>query len=132
MIVTNVPDTRRCAHWAFICEASSCRWDGAPAVRDALGAAAQDRAEGDVAVVRTGCLGLCGAGPAMVTYPAGDVYLRVQPGDAPELVAALAEGGSLSRRRVRAPQWYRDRMLDRLRYYVELLRRRSTPTGQAT
>ena len=45
---------------------------------------------GNVRVVRSGCLGLCGAGPAAVTYPAGDVYLRVQPEDAAEMAGAVS------------------------------------------
>ena len=76
---------------------------------------------GNVRVVRSGCLGLCGAGPAAVTYPAGDVYLRVQPEDAAEMAGAVSGGGRLARRIVRAPQWYRDRIVARLDYLIQYL-----------
>lgn len=114
--------------WAFVCEASDCRLRGSIQVRDALARAVQGDA-GDagcarVAVVRTGCLSLCGAGPAVVTYPGGDVHLRVEAGDAPELVRRLACGESLARRAVRAPQWYRDQIKSRLGYLVQVLKQR--------
>ncbi len=90
--------------WAFVCEASDCRSRGSSQVRDALVRAVQAGGCPHVAVVRTGCLSLCGAGPAVVTYPNGDVHLRVEQSDAPELAGQLAAGGSLRRRVVRAPQ----------------------------
>ncbi|HEY7062936.1 MAG TPA: (2Fe-2S) ferredoxin domain-containing protein [Chloroflexota bacterium] len=78
----------------------------------------------NLAIVRSGCLSLCGAGPAVVSYPRGDVHLRVQPADAPELAAQLAAGAPLPRRAVRAPQWYRDRILAQLAYTVRVLQQR--------
>ena len=117
-------DLNAVRQWAFVCEASDCRWGGAVAVRDALAQAAQDHPSGALAVVRTGCLGLCGAGPVVVTYPSGDVHLRVEPGDALDMAAQLAAGAPLRARAVRAPQWYRDQILARLAYFVQLLKRR--------
>ena len=112
-------------HWAFICEASDCRWRGSQTVREALARELHQGGCGSVAVVRTGCLGLCGAGPAVVTYPRGDVHLHVQPADAAEMVTQLSAGAALPRRAVRAPQWYRDQILARLGYFVQLLKRRA-------
>jgi (2Fe-2S) ferredoxin len=114
----------RAEHWAFVCESSTCHFQGSAQTREALARAVAERGDPAVHVVRTGCLGLCGAGPAVVTYPAGDVLLRVQPGDAPELAAALAGGTGLGRRLVRAPPWYRERITARLALLVRLLRRR--------
>lgn len=118
------------AQWAFVCEASDCRWRGAPAVRDALAVAVAESGRSDMAVVRTGCLSLCGAGPAVVTYPAGDAHLNVEPADAPDFVIQLARGASLRRRAVRAPQWYRDSVLSRLLYMIGLLKQRALDSGQ--
>ena len=41
----------------------------------------------EVKVVRTGCHGLCEAGPIMVVYPEGAFYSGVKPEDAEEIVA---------------------------------------------
>jgi (2Fe-2S) ferredoxin len=110
----------------FICEASDCRIRGASEVRQALAGALAESGCATVGVVRTGCLSLCGAGPAVVTYPATDVHLHVQPADAKELAAQLAVGAPLQRRRVRVPPWYRDHISSRLAYVVRLLRARAT------
>ena len=122
-----MPSTVQPKHdqWAFVCEASDCRLRGSIQVRDALARAVQgDAGCARVAVVRTGCLSLCGAGPAVVTYPGGDVHLRVEAGDALELARRLASGESFARRAVRAPQWYRERIKSRLGYLVQLLKER--------
>jgi bidirectional [NiFe] hydrogenase diaphorase subunit len=41
------------------------------------------------AVRSVGCLGLCGAGPLVSVEPGNVLYQRVQPSDAPEIIAAL-------------------------------------------
>jgi (2Fe-2S) ferredoxin len=111
--------------WAFICHASSCRYQGAEAVAVALARALRDSQPAtDAAVVRAGCLGLCGAGPAVVTYPGGDVHIRVEQSDAPELAAQLLRGRGLARRSVTVPAWYRQHIVGRLGAYVQLLKRR--------
>ena len=118
------PNLDHVDRFAFICESSSCYYQGSPAVREALAKAIGDQGCPNLAVVRTGCLGLCGAGPAVVADPAGDVHLHVEPADAGELAKQLAAGVPLARRAVRAPQWYRDRITQRLGYFVQLLKRR--------
>jgi (2Fe-2S) ferredoxin len=110
--------------WAFVCEASSCRYQGSVLTREALVRAVAAQGGRQVHVVRTGCLSLCGAGPAVVTYPAGEVHLRVVPEDAPDLAVALARGDGLARRLVRAPQWYRDHVTARLAFLIQHLKRR--------
>ncbi len=119
------PDLEAFTQWVFICEASDCRYRGSPAVRDALARTVEREGRSHVAVVRTGCLGLCGAGPAVVTYPAGDVHLRVEARDAPEMAAQVARGAPFGKRAVRAPQWYRDQITRRLGYLVQMLKRRA-------
>ncbi len=83
-------------------------------------------------VVRSGCLSLCGAGPAVVTYPAGEVHLRVQPEDAPDLALTLSGGAGAGQgaRRVRAPQWYREHIVARLAYVIQILQRRGAPSAR--
>ncbi len=43
--------------------------------------------ENEVKIVRTGCFGLCEAGPIMVIYPEGAFYSHVQPEDVSEIVS---------------------------------------------
>ena len=43
--------------------------------------------EDEVAVVETGCHGLCALGPIMIVYPDATFYSMVQPGDIPEIVS---------------------------------------------
>jgi (2Fe-2S) ferredoxin len=132
--------------WAFICESSSCRYQGSVQTREALVAAlaarrAEQRAEqgaggpagaspGQVYVVHAGCLSLCGAGPAVVTYPAGEVHLGVQPEDTPDLALTLTGGPGRGSRRVRAPQWYREHITARLAYLIQILQRRGAPAAR--
>ncbi len=41
----------------------------------------------EVKVVRTGCFGLCEAGPVVIVYPEGTFYSRIRPEDVDEIVA---------------------------------------------
>ena len=41
----------------------------------------------EVKVVRTGCFGLCEAGPVVIVYPEGTFYSRVRPDDVDEIVS---------------------------------------------
>ena len=40
----------------------------------------------EIAVVQTGCFGLCGAGPIMIVYPDQVLYSMVEPDDIPEII----------------------------------------------
>ncbi|MBE5781939.1 MAG: NADH-quinone oxidoreductase subunit NuoF [Clostridiales bacterium] len=42
--------------------------------------------EKEVKVIRTGCFGLCEAGPVVIVYPEGTFYSRVKPEDVDEIV----------------------------------------------
>ena len=48
--------------------------------------------ENEVAIVKTGCHGLCEEGPIMVVYPEAVFYSRARPEDIPEIVSKLAGG----------------------------------------
>ena len=52
-------------------------------------AAAEGYGAESCAIRKVGCLGLCGAGPLVSVEPAGILYQRVQPSDAPDIIAAL-------------------------------------------
>ena len=41
----------------------------------------------EVKVVRTGCFGLCEAGPVVIVYPEGTFYSRIHPEDVDEIVS---------------------------------------------
>ena len=41
----------------------------------------------EVSVVKTGCFGLCEAGPVVIVYPEGTFYARVRPEDVDEIVS---------------------------------------------
>ena len=43
--------------------------------------------ENEVAIVKTGCHGLCAQGPVMVIYPDATFYSMVKPEDIPEIVS---------------------------------------------
>jgi (2Fe-2S) ferredoxin len=124
--------------WVFVCESGSCRYQGSVQTREALVRALAGRPGGEshgppsgpVHVVRSGCLSLCGAGPAVVTYPAGEVHLRVQPEDTPDLALILSGGQGKGARRVRAPQWYREHIVARLAYVIQILQRRGAPSAR--
>src|SRR5947207_12771651 len=76
------------------CTASGCVAADSLNVEKSLRQAVADRKLGDrVQVVGVGCLGLCGRGPLVEAAPAGDLYEKVAPADAPSVVAAL-DGGS--------------------------------------
>jgi len=77
----------------------SCRASGSSALLDRLDHEIQARGlNGDVQVTTCGCMGLCDEGPAMVVYPEGVWYRRVQPSDIPEIVAThLGEGQPVDR-----------------------------------
>ena len=72
----------------LICGGTGCTSSGSMKVQEAL--AAELKANGleeEVAIVRTGCFGLCENGPVMIVYPEGSVYSRVTPEDVPEIVS---------------------------------------------
>ncbi len=54
--------------------------------------------EKEVKIVRTGCFGLCAAGPIVMVFPEGTCYSRVKSEDVPEIVAEhLAKGNIVER-----------------------------------
>jgi len=72
----------------LICAGTGCTSSGSVAIKDAL--EAEIKAQGldkEVAVVPTGCFGLCALGPIMIVYPEGVFYSRVSADDVKEIVS---------------------------------------------
>jgi bidirectional [NiFe] hydrogenase diaphorase subunit len=74
-----------------VCGAAGCQSLQSDALAKALVEAASAQGYGPESCVvrKVGCLGLCGAGPLVSVEPAGIIYQRVQPSDAPDIVNAL-------------------------------------------
>ncbi len=72
----------------LVCSGTGCTSSGSAEIiekmREELKKQGLDQ---EVKIVRTGCFGLCEAGPIMVIYPEGAFYSRVQASDVPEIVA---------------------------------------------
>jgi (2Fe-2S) ferredoxin len=96
----------------FICEndrpatdeRGSCTARGSQAVRKAFKEElARHGLKGEVRANGAGCLDACAHGPAIVVYPEGVWYGRVQPGDVAEIVEShLVRGVPVER--LRLPQ----------------------------
>ena len=72
------------------CLAAGCMSAGSQAVKDALDKAVQDAGlAAEVEVRGVGCLKLCCEGPLVEADPAGILFLKVTPEDAPAIVSAL-------------------------------------------
>ena len=52
----------------------------------------------EVKVVRTGCFGLCEAGPVVIVYPEGTFYSRIRPDDVDEIVSEHLLKGRIVKR----------------------------------
>jgi bidirectional [NiFe] hydrogenase diaphorase subunit len=80
-----------------VCGAAGCQSLESDAILKALKQAASEQGYGPKTckVRKVGCLGLCGAGPLVSVEPTGELYQKVEPGDAPAIVAAL-EGAAVT------------------------------------
>jgi bidirectional [NiFe] hydrogenase diaphorase subunit len=81
------------------CMAAGCLSSNGQAVKEALDLAVKTAGVGDQVEVRgVGCMGLCCEGPLVHVEPAGILYEKVRPEDAPSIIAAL-EGGEATAQR---------------------------------
>jgi (2Fe-2S) ferredoxin len=88
-------------HHAFCCfqqrpaghPRGSCAASGAAPLWERLSAKLQAAQLTDAAMVGTGCLGFCGAGPLMVVYPEGIWYQPRSSDDIDEIVESHLVGG---------------------------------------
>ena len=83
----------------LVCGGTGCTSSGSEKIIDALKAELEknDLTE-EVAVVKTGCHGLCALGPIMIVYPEASFYSMVKVEDIPEIVSEhLLKGRVVSR-----------------------------------
>ena len=72
----------------LVCGGTGCTSSGSTQIMEALKYEIKRQGlEDEVAVVETGCHGLCALGPIMIVYPDATFYSMVQPGDIPEIVS---------------------------------------------
>ena len=72
----------------LVCGGTGCTSSGSQQVIQALrNELKNQKLQDEVAVVKTGCHGLCEEGPIMVVYPEAVFYSRVRPEDIPEIVS---------------------------------------------
>jgi (2Fe-2S) ferredoxin len=100
----------RFRYHVFVCEnrrdpsdpRGCCAARGGEAVREAFKAEIRKRGlKGVVRANSAGCLDACAHGPAVVVYPEGVWYGRVEPADVPEIVEShLVNGRPVERLRL--------------------------------
>ncbi|MCQ2537686.1 MAG: NADH-quinone oxidoreductase subunit NuoF [Lachnospiraceae bacterium] len=72
----------------LVCGGTGCTSSGSQQIQDALKSEiAKAGLENEIAVVQTGCHGLCALGPIMIVYPEGTFYSMVKPEYIPEIVS---------------------------------------------
>ncbi len=85
--------------WVTICSGTGCRAYKSEAVARAFEEElAREGLSGRVGLRRTGCHGFCERGPIVVILPEEVCYLRVGPGDVPEIVAETLGAGRVVER----------------------------------
>jgi NADP-reducing hydrogenase subunit HndC len=72
----------------------------------------------EIRIVKTGCFGLCEAGPVVIVYPEGSFYSRVKVEDVPEIVAEhLLKGRIVQRLLYKDVQEGVETSLDKIGFY---------------
>ena len=83
-------------HQVLVCGGTGCTSSGSKKILEVL--QEEIKKEGldkEVAIVRTGCFGLCSLGPVMIVYPEGSFYARVEPEHVPEIVHEHLKNGNV-------------------------------------
>ena len=71
----------------LVCGGTGCSSSGSATLIDRFNEKiAENHLDKEVKVIRTGCFGLCEAGPVVIVYPDGTFYSRVKPEDVDEIV----------------------------------------------
>ena len=71
----------------LVCGGTGCTSSGSAQIAEKLKSEIRRQGlEKEVAVVKTGCHGLCALGPIMIVYPEAVFYSMVKPEDIPEIV----------------------------------------------
>ena len=72
----------------LVCGGTGCTSSGSEQIIQTLkDELKKNRLQNEVAVVKTGCHGLCAEGPVMIVYPEAVFYSRVRPEDVEEIVS---------------------------------------------
>ncbi len=72
----------------LVCGGTGCASSGSGKIQDTFKEQLEEKGlSNEVAIVQTGCHGLCALGPIVVVYPEGTFYSQVTPEDVPEIVA---------------------------------------------
>ena len=72
----------------LVCGGTGCTSSGCTKIIDSLNAEIKKNGlEDEVAVVKTGCHGLCALGPIVIIYPEASFYAMVKEEDVPEIVS---------------------------------------------
>ena len=83
----------------LICGGTGCTSSGSQQIFDRLESRLKEFGlEKEIKPIRTGCFGLCEAGPIVIVYPEGTFYSRVKPEDMDEIVAEHLLKGRVVRR----------------------------------
>ena len=71
----------------LVCGGTGCSSSGSATLIDRFNEKlAENNLDKEVKVIRTGCFGLCEAGPVVIVYPDGTFYSHVKPDDVDEIV----------------------------------------------
>ncbi len=71
----------------LVCAGTGCTSSNSIKVMEEMEALLKsNNLDNEVKIVKTGCFGLCAEGPIVVIYPEGAMYVRVEVGDAKEIV----------------------------------------------
>jgi len=89
----------KCRLHVLVCGGTGCTSSGSQKIREKLEEEIKRNGlEEEVAIVKTGCFGLCALGPIMIVYPEGAFYAMVKEEDIPEIVSEhLVKGNVVER-----------------------------------
>lgn len=69
-----------------ICGVSGCASSGALKIEERFRETVANRGLTDVEIIKTGCMGLCKAGPIVIIYPEGTFYTQIKEADVERIV----------------------------------------------
>lgn len=85
----------------LVCGGTGCSSSNSGKIIDNFEAQLKEKAlDKEIKVIRTGCFGLCEAGPVVIVYPEGTFYAHVRPEDVEEIVSEHLLKGRIVRRLV--------------------------------
>jgi len=108
----------------LVCGGTGCTSSGSPAIIDKFEEEIKKLGlDKEVKVVKTGCFGLCEAGPVVIVYPEGSFYSRVKASDVPEIVSEhLLKGRLVQRLLYKEKAGDIETSLDKVSFYKKQVR----------